>query len=49
MTGPRCGKVYDAATRARAQAAGARAFVGKHDAADALTPAIRFAAASNAA
>ena len=34
----------DSATRSRVQAAGARAFVGKHEAAEALTPAIRRAA-----
>lgn len=39
----------DAAPRSRVQAAGARAFVSKHDAAGSLPPAIRFAAGWTAA
>ena len=34
----------DTATRSRVKAAGARAFVGKHEEAEALTPAVRRAA-----
>jgi DNA-binding NarL/FixJ family response regulator len=39
----------DSTTRSRVRAAGARAFVSKHEATEALTPAIRHAAASTAA